>query len=144
MLANVCVGFVRTVVEGTEPFVERCQAAAVITFEILVMQIVKIAASGKIYSFADIHLFKPTVPGRRVERREMDLIECVHRMQCDEPLHGNGREIKNVLQRMHGKSGPGPYLNVVMVQRMYVFVKKFRVQKPMRAIKMNGVDNRRH
>src|SRR5688572_12547743 len=85
-IAHKFMGFQRTVMEGSEPLVQRDDCIRVVALKILVMQVVRITFGIDERPFANHDVIKARM-SRGWRQRCVQLVEqCVDRMRRDDPM----------------------------------------------------------
>ena len=82
------------------------------------------------------HGFKSGMSRCRSQGIPLHVEEYVHRMRSQHHVDQDAAEIDDVLDRVHGKSGPGANVVVSVMQRMGDFVKRLPVQETMNKVKV--------
>ena len=99
------------------------------------MQVVKVRSCHELS--IEQWTFEPVMPECGSQRRELGIEEEVQRMAGDDKVDGHHAEVQNVLDRMHGKTGPGPRVRVHMVDPVKCEHQGPPVQESMREVEMS-------
>ena len=133
--------FGRTVVERTEPAIERYGAVGVVDLEVLVVEIVRVAV-GVERSVADLDPFEAGVPGHGCHQ-QMELVEQhVERVRRHDPVDRHRGEVAEVLQRVHRQPRPRPWIHVAVVERVHRLVERRHVDEPVHGVEVELAPDR--
>ena len=118
-LVHRLLGGIRAVVEGPEPLVDRHEIVAVVALEVLVVEVVVVVVGIERDAILD---HDPLEPGMALRRREGEMLQLedhMERMRRHDPVDEHGREIEDVLDRMHRHSRPRRDVDVLVMERMH-------------------------
>ncbi len=137
------MGLGRAIVIGPEPMIQRHDGFSVIALEVTVMQMMKITAgtANPEVSLED-QLLKAEMPMMRVDGVVMHVHQHVDGMRGHDPVNQHTAEENNVLNRMRGKSGPGPGVDVFVMDVVYPFEEGGPVQETMDPVEVEESNDR--
>ena len=86
-------------------------------------------------------LLEPHMPQSRRERVVLGVHQHVDGMRGHDPVNKHTAEDNKVLYRMHGNSGPGPDIDVFVMEVMHQLKERRPVQETMDPIKVKYTNN---
>ena len=101
---------------GTEPQVQGKIGFPVIALEIAVMQLMEIGGCRNTRSPLDLQLLKSDVTLCRCKGGMLGVHQHMDRVRGYDPVNQDAAEVKNMLERVHGQSGPGTDIDVFVME----------------------------
>ncbi len=131
------MGLGRAIVIGPEPMIQRHHGFPVVALEVAVMQMMEITAgTGDPEVSLEDQLLEPEMPLRRGKRVVLGVHQHVDGMRGHDPVNQNTAEDNQVLNRMHGQTGPGPDVDVFVMEVVYPFEEGGPVQETMEPVEV--------
>ena len=106
------MGLGRAIVIGPEPMIQRHHGFPVVALEVAVLQMMEITAGTGDPEVSLRPALEPEMPLRRGKRVVLGVHQHVDGMRGHDPVNQHTAEDNQVLERMHGQTGPGPDVDV--------------------------------
>ena len=129
--------------EGAKPLVQSHRTiGTVVAFEILVVEEMEVIVRLDLDAvFQDYPLESSMALGGR-DAGVLQMEQGVDRVRRNDPVDEHAREIEQVLDRMHGKPGQRPDIDIVVVEIMDPAIQRGPMDQPMDQIEMHIADHR--
>ena len=112
----------------SEPQVEGKVRFPIITLEVTVMQLMEKRSSRNYYVSLDDEHLESDVALCWGESCMLSVHQHVNGVRGDNPVNKDAAEINNMLNRMHGQSGPRADIDVFMMEKVRGFVERRPMQ----------------
>ncbi len=116
------MGLGGAIVIGPEPMIQRHHGFPVVALEVAVMQVMEITAgTGNPEVSLEDQLLEAEMSLRRGERVVLGVHQHMDGMRGYDPVNQHTAEDNQVLNGMHGQTGPGPDVYVFVMEVVYPF-----------------------
>ncbi len=116
---------------GAKPHVERQVIFPIVALEVAVMQLVEIRSSWNTSVSLDGKRLEPNVPLCWGERGVMCVHQHVDWVRGHNPVNQDATEVEDVLNRVHGQSGPWSDVDIFVMEVVPSFVEQPPMQETM-------------
>jgi len=126
---------------GPEPMIQRHRRFPVVALEEAVMQVMETVTNGYPEVPLENQLLEPHMPLSRRECVVLGVHQHVDGMRGHDPVNQHTAEDNQVLNRMHGNSGPGPDIDVFVMEVVHPLEERRPVQETMDPVEVEDSNN---
>ena len=116
LLQDRFVGLGRAIVISAEPIIQRHIGFPVVALKMTVMQMMETVIDGNPEVPLENQLLEPGMPLSRRERIVLGIHQHMDGMRGQDPVNQHTAENNQVLNGMHGHTGPGPDIDVFVME----------------------------